>query len=445
MEQKNQISEVIRFTLPFGRGKLEGCLPKGNLACVLAPPIRERSTSSGEEDLLHIALDHPIESKPLEEWVEGKRSMVIITSDHTRAMPSRRTLPLLLQRSRKGNPDLRITILVGTGNHRPMTQAEMVDKFGVEICANEQIVQHNSQDSAALVKVGTLLSGNELWINRVAIETECLVAEGLIEPHFFAGFSGGPKSVLPGIAGYRSIFSNHCAEFIHHGQARTGNLDGNPIHEEMKEAAKLANLAFIFNVVLATDGTILGAFSGNPRSAHDAGVRFVRERFTVPRVKADIILTSNGGYPLDQNIYQSVKGMSTAESCCKPGAVIIMVAACQDGHGGDSFYSHLASAATPGELHRRTCRRGRHETLPDQWEFQILSRILANHPVILVTALEDPRVVTAMHMHPARTIDEALELALRMKGRQAQVVVIPDGVSTLVDGPPAESGEERKS
>ncbi|MCX5976544.1 MAG: lactate racemase domain-containing protein [Coprothermobacterota bacterium] len=317
----------------------------------------------------------------------------------------------MLQRRRKANPDLRITILVGVGNHRPMMKEEMVDKFGVEICARERIVQHDSQDAAALVKIGALSSGNELWINREAVETECLIAEGLIEPHSFAGFSGGPKSVLPGIAGYRSIHANHCAEFIHSGEARTGNLDGNPIHQEMVKAAQLANLSFIFNVVLATDGTVLRAFCG---------------------------------YPLDQNIYQSVKGMSTAESCCKPGGVIIMVAACQYGHGGDSFYSHLASAATPAELHRRTCRRGRHETLPDQWEFQILSRILANHPVILATALEDPRVVTAMHIRPARTIDEALERAFRMKGQQAQVVVIPDGVSTLVDSPPAESVEERK-
>jgi nickel-dependent lactate racemase len=437
--------EVVRLTIPFGRSRLDVCLPKGNLACVLMPPIGEHPNSLGEEDPLRLALDHPIDSEPLEEWVRGKHSMVIITSDHTRAMPSRQTLPLLLQRSRKANPDLHITILVSAGNHRPMTKAEMVDKFGKEICARERIVQHDSQDAAALVKIGTLSSGNELWINRVAVETECLAAEGLIEPHFFAGFSGGSKSVLPGIAGYRSILANHCAEFIQSGQARTGNLDGNPIHQEIVEAGQLANLSFIFNVVLATDGTVLRAFCGNPQGAHEEGVRFVREWSTVPRVMADIVLTSNGGYPLDQNIYQSVKGMSTAESCCKPGGVIIMVAACQDGHGGHSFYSHLASASTPGELHRRTCRRGRHETLPDQWEFQILSRILANHTVILVTALEDPRVVTAMHMRPAGTIDEALELAFQMKGRQAQVVVIPDGVSTLVDGPPAESEEERKS
>jgi nickel-dependent lactate racemase len=425
--------ELERISIPLAKGRTDAFLPKHNLAGILVPPIGQYPYATDDSGLIQEALDHPIDSPSLEALTRKKKSMVIVTSDHTRAMPSKSTLPILLHRIRKANPRIQITILVGTGGHRAMTASELREKFGEEIVCRETLIQHSAYDQESLVRIATLPSGNELWINRLAAETELLVAEGLIEPHFFAGFSGGRKSILPGIAGYQSIMANHCAEFVQHEYARTGNLDGNPVHRDMLEAAKLAKLAFILNVVLRDDGNIIKAYSGNLQTAHEQGVQFLREWFTVPRMIGDIVITSNGGYPLDRNIYQAVKGMSTAESCCKPNGVIIIVAACQDGHGGDSFFQMLSSSETPADLHRRTCRVPRDQTIPDQWEFQILSRILAYHRVILVTPYCDPKIIRAMQLEHSFTLEEAVGMALQMQGKDARIVVIPNGVSTMVE------------
>jgi len=429
---KGAMSELKRISIPLANGRTEAFLPKRNLAGILVPPIGQYPYTADESGLIHGALDHPIDSPSLEELAREKTSMVIITSDHTRAMPSRVTLPILLHRIRKANPRIQITILVGTGGHRAMTESELREKFGEEIVCGETLVQHSAYDQESLVQIATLPSGNDLWINRLAAETELLVAEGLIEPHFFAGFSGGRKSILPGVAGYQSIMTNHCAEFIQHEDACTGNLDGNPVHQDMLAAAKWAKLAFILNVVLGEEGSIIKAYSGNFQTAHEQGIQFLREWFTVPRILGDIVITSNGGYPLDQNIYQAVKGMSTAESCCKPNGVIVIVAACQDGHGGDSFFRMMSSSETPEELHRRTCLVPREQTIPDQWEFQILSRILTHHRVILVTPYCDPMIIRAMRLEHAATLEDAVEKALQMQKKDARIVVIPNGVSTMV-------------
>jgi nickel-dependent lactate racemase len=429
--------ESARIRLPFGRGHLEVSVPAENLIGVLQPQTSSGAAETPKDLILH-ALDHPAASSRLEELAAGKKTIVVITSDHTRAMPSRQTLPLLLERVRSVNPSIDVTILIATGSHRAMTQPELLERFGEDILCKENILQHRADDMKSLLQVGILPSGSELWINRAAAQADLLIAEGLIEPHFFAGFSGGRKSILPGIAGLSSIMENHCAEFLRCDQARTGNLEGNPIHLEMLAAVKLAKLAFILNVVLGPHGEILLAVAGEPQAAHQQGVDFIQKWFTVPRVEGDIVITSNGGYPLDQNIYQSVKGMSTAESCCSQDGVIVMVAACQDGHGGESFFHTMSSVIQPAELYRQICCVSRQRTVPDQWESQILSRILSHHTVILVTPFCDPDNVKAMHLEHAQTLEEAMERAFQIKGRSARVVVIPDGVATIVRNTPLE-------
>jgi len=423
---------MARFTLPYSRTRLDLEVPDAGLTGVLESRVNAYTPPGPPEILVERAFDVPIGSPRLETLVSGARRITIITSDHTRPVPSRLTLPVWLRRIRKGRPDAEISILVATGCHRATTTEEQTRWFGEDLVRNERIVIHDSRDDAALVRVGTLPSGGELWLNRLAVETDLLLAEGFIEPHFFAGFSGGRKSVLPGVAGYRTVLANHCAAFIDSPSARTGILENNPIHADMVSASRQARLAFIMNVVLDADKRIIHAVAGHPETAHARGCEFLQGLCRVPRIPADIAVTTNGGFPLDQNIYQAVKGMTAAEAVCNEGGVIVMVAACEDGHGGRSFYERMANARSPREVLNQTSLVPMDKTAPDQWEYQILARILSRFTVILVTDRCDRSLVESMHMKHAATIGEAMDAAFRIKGCDARVTVIPDGVGVIV-------------
>lgn len=423
---------MTKIKVPYSKEIWEIEIPDKNLVGVLTSKAHDFKPNKSQEDIVNDALDNCIGSKPLEELVIGKKNIVIITSDHTRPVPSKITLPILLNRIRKANPATKITILIAAGFHRQSTKEELINKMGKEIVENETIINHISTDDASMVSLGTLPSGAELKINKLAMEADLLIAEGFIEPHFFAGFSGGRKSVLPGIAYAKTIMANHCSEFIASPHARTGLLENNPIHKDMLYAAEKANLAFILNVVIDADKKIIKAFAGDSNLAHETGCKFVSELAGVDKVEADIVISTNGGYPLDQNVYQSVKGMTAAEATCKKDGVIIMISACNDGHGGQSFYDNLVNSKSPQEVLDKVLRIHRNDTEPDQWEFQILSRILNNHKVILVSKHVDPEMIRKMHMDHAYTFEEALEKAFKIKGYDAKVTVIPDGVSLIV-------------
>jgi len=369
----------------------------------------------------------------LEELSRGKKSAVVISSDHTRPVPSRVIMPEILERLRRGSPDIDITILIATGFHRATTREELLGKFGEDIVNNEKIVIHDSNDKSSLVPLDKLPSGGDLIINRLAVETDLLVAEGFIEPHFFAGFSGGRKSVLPGIASAETVLANHCSEFIQSPFARTGNLEKNPIHNDMLFAAERAELAFIVNVVLDHNKRVVRAFAGDSVEAHLAGCEFLKSHCRAAVPESDIVITSNGGYPLDQNIYQAVKGMTAGETACRENGVIIMVSACSDGHGGESFYENMADSRCPREVLKRAAAVPRDKTAPDQWEFQILARILSRNKVILVSSDCDPAMIKSMHMEHAFTLDEAITRAFSYMGADAKISVIPDGVSVIVE------------
>ena len=229
------------------------------------------ATPEAEAALIRDALDAPVDSKPLEDLARGREKICIITSDHTRPVPSKITLPLLLERIRSGNPDAEVTILVATGFHRPTTPDELMEKFGSDIVENEDLVMHYSGRDEDMVNLGLLPSGGKCIINRRAVEADLLVAEGFIEPHFFAGYSGGRKSVLPGVASRTTVLANHCSAFIAHPESRTGNLEGNPLHIDMLWAAEAAGLAFILNVVLDEEKRIVHAVAGHFDRAHRSG------------------------------------------------------------------------------------------------------------------------------------------------------------------------------
>lgn len=424
--------------VPYHESFQEAEIPSDRLRAVLVPhgpggPGTRPPTPDEQRRCVLAALDQPIGAPPLEVLAQGRRTATVIVSDHTRPVPSALTLPLLLERLRRGNPALEVTILVATGCHRGMTERERRAKFGDALCDAERIVVHDCGDTDSLRPLGTLPSGGALWLNRRALETDLLVAEGFIEPHFFAGFSGGRKSVLPGVAGRRTVLDNHCAAFIADPRARAGSLDGNPIHRDMLHAAEQARLAFILNVTLHPDKSIAAAFAGHFEAAHRAGCDWMRAVARVPAVRAGLVITGNGGYPLDQNLYQAVKGMTAAEACCEESGTILMVAGCCDGHGGEAFHRALARAASPQALLQAILAVPQEETQPDQWEVQILARILCRHRVVLVSDRIDPRIVRDMHLEHAPTLREALARELRRAEPGTGITVIPDGVGVIVD------------
>lgn len=423
------------FSLPFGKEKIKFELPEEQVAGVLVSHAHEYKAPKSEAELVADALANPIGSPKLSELAKGKKNCVIISSDHTRPVPSHIIMPQLLAELRKGNPDIDITILIATGMHRATTKEELIAKYGKEIAEHEKFVIHVSRNDEDMVSVGTLPSGGDCRINKVAANADLLISEGFIEPHFFAGMSGGRKSVLPGIASKVTVLANHCSEFINSPNARTGILQGNPIHEDMLYAAKSAKLAFICNVVIDADKKVIAAFAGDREKAHYAGADFEMKLAGVKPVPADIVITTNGGYPLDQNIYQSVKGMTAAEATCKEGGVIIDVSSCSDGHGGEDFYNNLKNAESIQKAMDEILARGRNETVFDQWEAQILMRMLLKFTIIMVT--EAPQqMVEDMHMKYAASIDDALAMAkdvLAKKGiTDPKITVIPDGVSVIV-------------
>lgn len=423
---------MASIKLPYDQKTIVAEVPEANFAGKLVSKAATYHNPISEAETVEKSLDNPIGSPKLEDLVKGKKNIVLISSDHTRPVPSKIITPILLKRIRSVEPDARIRILVATGFHRASTHEELVNKYGQAIVDNEEIVMHDSHDDAAMVKIGQLPSGGDCIINKVAVEADLLIAEGFIESHFFAGFSGGRKSVLPGVASYKTIMANHSGEFIDSHYSRTGNLMHNPIHKDMVYAAKTAGLKFILNVVLDEDKKIIGSFAGDLEKAHKEGCDFVESLSHVNKIESDIAVSTNGGYPLDQNIYQAVKGMTAAEATNKEGGVIIMVAGCRDGHGGEGFYHNIADVDDPQEFLDAAINTPRLETVPDQWTSQILARILVHHHVIFVSDLVDPELISGLHMDLAKSFDEALQKAFEIEGEKAQVTVIPDGLGVIV-------------
>ena len=416
--------------IPYYTSTLDLHVEEENLKAVLTAKMHGFHAEKSQEQLVLDALEHPVGSPRLRTLAEGKRKIVIVTSDHTRAVPSKITLPLLLKEIRSGNPDADITILIATGLHRPTTEEEQRRMFGDVIVDHEKIAINNAFAPEQFVELCTLPSGAVFQVNRLAAECDLLVTEGFVEPHFFAGFSGGRKSILPGICSERTVNENHSYKAVSHPRSNSGMLKDNPIHADMLCAAKAVNVQFIFNVALDGEKKIVAAWAGDLEKAHEAGVAFIRQWSQCPVVTGDIVVTSNGGYPLDQNLYQSPKAMATAEACAGEDGVIIMCCSCCDGMGGAHF-GQLIQQGTPDEIDRYLSSIPPEKTIPEQWCTQVCVRVLRKHPVILVTTFLSHDEVRKANMIPASTPDEALEIAYRLKGEQASVVVIPDGVSVL--------------
>ena len=422
---------MATIEIPYGKGKQQLTVEDARLAGVLRPNHTE-TASADQRAIVQSALEHPVASPRLCELAKGKQKILVITSDHTRPVPSSITMPLYLAEIRKGNPNAEITILIATGMHRPTTEAELHAKLGDAIVDHERIVVHDATRDEDMVTLGTLPSGGELRLNKLVRWAELIVSEGFIEPHFFAGFSGGLKSILPGLASRQTVLYNHNAQFLQNPLASQGHLEGNPIHRDMLYAAQTAGLAFILNVLIDADKRVIAAFVGDPEQAHVEGCKLCERLTHVDAAPADIVVTSNGGYPLDQNVYQSVKGMTAAEACVKQGGAILLCAALGDGHGGEAFYRWFADRASAEAVARDIENVPPESTHMDQWEAQILARVLRKATVFFVTGAENRALIESMHMRWSPDVNTALAEATALLGEQATVTVIPDGVGVII-------------
>ena len=432
----------MRIRIPYGKTWRLADIPARRLAGVVRAEAPEEKTLPDGKEAVEQALARPIASLPLRELARGKKRVVILCSDHTRPVPSRVLLPPMLREIRLGNPQADVTLLVATGCHRGSTGEELKAKFGEEIYSTEKIAVHDCENERELADLGVLPSGGRLLVNRLAAEADLLAAEGFIEPHFFAGFSGGRKSVLPGIAGRSCVHYNHNSAFMDSPFARTGVLDQNPVHRDMLYAAQKTGLSFIVNAVLDGKGRIRAVFAGDTDQAHREGAAFAAQGMTFETIPAPIVITSNNGYPLDQNVYQMVKSISTAAQTCLPGGVIIAVGACSDGVGGDAFYRMLRDAQSPSALLEAFRKTPPEETKTDQWQAHILARALENHRVILVSSM-DPSRVRDMKLLPAQSIAGALRLAEDLLGDPfAPVTVVPEGISVIFKDTSAVKGTD---
>ena len=418
----------MKIEIPYGEGLLDCEIPDSRLKGVLRP--QGGSAKADGIALVKKAMANPIGSERLEVLCKGKKRILLIASDHTRPVPSWAIIPPMMEEIRAGSPDAQVKVLIATGFHRAATPEELQAKFG-DLYKELDIEMHDARDPSSMVFKGLLPSGGELWLNRLVDWADLIVSEGFIEPHFFAGFSGGRKSILPGIASQTTVFANHCAKFIAGPRSRTGVLDGNPIHEDMVFAAKTAGLRYIVNVTIDSQKQVLSAYAGDPFEAHAAGCDYVMAHAAVTRIPCDIVITSNGGYPLDQNIYQAVKSMTAAESCVRPGGVIIICAACIDGHGGEDFYNWFARGEDAETVQRRILAIEQMQTLPDQWQAQILARVLCHAKVILVCEPCARQFAEDMGMLCAPDLASALEMADGLTNG-GDIVAIPDGVGVIV-------------
>ncbi len=407
------------FHFPYGDSFLKANIPTANITYVLE--TQDIAGIENEYEAITERLGHPIGSSPLSDCIKSNDKVVIMVTDNTRACPEDRLLPPILAGLERNIPRENITIIIALGLHPPLDRESQIKKLGRKIVENYHVVNHDLND---VVNIGTTTRGTPVDINRRVIEADFRLSTGFIEPHFFAGFSGGRKSIAPGVFGVRSAYKNHGYEMLEHPLARTGILNGNPIHEDMVEQAKMAKLDFIVNVLLNRKGEITGIVAGEPYRAHEEGCEMAKEQYAVKvNEPADITITSNSGAPLDLDLYQTCKGIDTAAQTTREGGIIIIASACNEGIGPEAFLNLHASVSTPEEVIGEVRRLA---PVGVQWQNQILARTQLKNDIYLVSELEES-LVRKMKMEPVPTVEEGLERAFNKLGDKASIVVIPEG------------------
>jgi nickel-dependent lactate racemase len=417
----------MNVKLAYGRDQLTVALPDDRTT-VIAP-----SNNPGlpdEKAAVISALQTPMGAPPLREFLHATHHVCLAFTDLTRATPNERIIPWLLEFMDGLVPRENITLLNQLGTHRPNTRAELETMLTPQVVANYRVLNHEPENPGALVQLGTTRDGTPALINRHLVESDVRIITGFIEPHFFAGFSGGPKGIMPGCAGLKTVMSNHGAKNIGNPRAAFGITEGNPLWEELRDIALRAGPSFLLNVSLNEQKQITGVFAGDLLAAHKAGCEFVR-RSAMQKVKApfEIVVTTNSGFPLDLNLYQGVKGMSAAARIVQEHGTIILACECREGvPAGSPLDELLRSAASSEEILAMLATPG--FVRPEQWQAQIQALIQRKASVLVYSSLPDD-IVRACHLTPCRDISASVEERLRQLGPQARVAVLPQGPLTI--------------
>lgn len=416
----------MKVNLAYGEGWLPVELPDDRTTV-----IRPTHTAGLPDERAAVveALRAPVGAAPLRESVRSDQRVCIVFTDLTRATPNDRLIPWLLAELGQVPVD-HLTLLNSTGTHRPNTRAELEKLLTPAVVEKYRVLNHDCHDTASLVGVGKTRTGVPAMLNRHVVEADVRIVTGFIEPHFFAGFSGGPKGIMPGCAGLETVMSSHGAANIGDARATFGMTEGNPLWEDLREIALRVGPSFLLNVALNEERQITGVFAGDLIEAHKVGIEFVR-RTAMQRVEApfDIVVTTNSGYPLDLNLYQGVKGMSAGARIIKDGGLLILACECREGVPAgsplDKFYQEtsspeeiLALLATPGFVR------------PEQWQAHIQAMIQGRARVLLHSTL-DEAAVRGCFLEPCPDIAATVIAELERRGPEARVAVLPQGPLTI--------------
>lgn len=408
---------------PYGSSLLKARIPTSNISCIL--DIQDVKGLENEREAITNSLRSPIGCSALRDPINKNDKVVILVTDNTRPCPDDKLLPPILAELEAKIPRENITIIVALGLHPPLNKQELVKKLGRGVVENYNLMNHDVNQT---VYIGTTSRGTPVDINTRVVEADFRLSTGFIEPHFFAGFSGGRKSIAPGVFSVRSAYHNHSYQMIEHSCVKAGILKGNPLHEDLVEQAKMAKLNFIVNVLLNKRREITHVVAGEPVKAHERGCEIERDIAGVKVAhKVDITITTNSGAPLDLDLYQSCKGIDTAAQITRDGGIIIIASACSTGIGPEAFLELHASVNSPKEVLQKIRRE---EPIGVQWENQILARTQLKNDIYLLSSLEDS-VVKDMMMTPIHSIEQGLEKAFKVLGNDAEIAVIPEGPLVL--------------
>jgi nickel-dependent lactate racemase len=417
----------MKIAIAYGRGHLPIELPDN--AAVIEPSLQPGLVN--EQAAVVRALDQPNGAKPFRELVPCARRICVVHTDITRATPNERLIPWLLgYLAEAGASREQIVLLNGLGSHRPNTRAELVQMLTEEIVSRYRCINHEPHRRDAHVQLGVTSDGTPALLNRELIDADLRIITGFIEPHFFAGFSGGPKGIMPGVAALETITSNHGAHHIASPHAAFGVTIGNPIWEEMRDIACRAGFSFLLNVALNEQRQITGVFAGEMSAAHADGIEFVRRSAMQPvTAPFDIVVTTNSGYPLDMNLYQAVKGMAAAARIVKERGTIILAAECSEGvPAGSPHDQFLRSTQDGADVLRRLAEPG--FSRPEQWQAQIQALIQRRAAIHLFSSLPDD-VVRAAHLEPCHDIAQLVAELAAKNGGGARIAVLPQGPLTI--------------
>lgn len=404
--------------MPCGKGHVDLELPIRNTREINIP--KEPPALEHERKEIQAALRNPIKQQPISSLVGPQDNVAIIVDDITRPTPTHKIVSAILNELKTTHE--RITIIVATGLHRKNSKKELETMVGCDILDKVKVVNHDAFKKKGLAHIGETSRGTKLEINRSVRDADRIIATGHIEPHEFAGFTGGRKSILPGVSGFSSINCNHGVENLDHPKAKIGILEGNPVHDDMVEAAKMVGLDFIVNVILNTKKEITKVVAGDFLEAHLGGVEFYRKHHEIEIDRpADIVITSSG-YPGDINFYQSIKSIIASEPYVKLAGTIVLLAECRKGFGARSFYEFMTTISSPNEIIDRIRKEG---YCADVDHAYLLGRILENNEIIVVSPHQSVHKIKNSLIKTFKSPKEAVEAALRKEGKNATIATVP--------------------